>query len=129
MARDPDHYAELATTEQWRKAMIKARKAKGWSQAELGAHVIKADGTRATQSNISLIEGEGKRTIGSSPLVKEICRVLKLSLPKHYATEDDKAWSEAGRVLKEVAPDLHQSTLDHIKATVEHLSKKDEPEK
>lgn len=82
---------ELATNEEWRAIMHRARKDQKLSQKELGARV----GT--SQNIVSLIEsGE----VTSSSYVLAICKVLKIPPPMHFDNEDDATWSQLGHLLR-----------------------------
>jgi transcriptional regulator with XRE-family HTH domain len=82
---------ELATNEEWRDIMIKARKARGWSQDVL------ADKVGLSQPQISNIEsGEAS---GSS-YVMRICRVLGIAPPEHFVDEFDRTWQRLGRTIR-----------------------------
>lgn len=86
---DPD--AELGTNEEWRGIMQRARKDQGLSQAELAGKI----GT--SQNIVSLIEnGE----VLSSKFVLPICRKLKIPPPMHFESEEQRAWSQLGHVLR-----------------------------
>jgi transcriptional regulator with XRE-family HTH domain len=83
---------EIATNQEWRGIMLRARKDRGWSQKELGDRV----GT--SQNIISLIESGG---VESSAYIMPICRLLKIPPPMHFENEWQKKWHELGRLVRE----------------------------
>ncbi len=93
--------------------MVRARKAykgEGLTQKELGARV----GT--SQNIISLIEsGE----VESSQYVLPICDVLEIPPPIHYASEDQKIWSQLGHVLRNKNPKQFRRAMALVEAMVE----------
>lgn len=111
MSADPR--PEIATNEEWRGIMVRARKAykgEGLTQKELGARV----GT--SQNIISLIEsGE----VESSQYVLPICDVLEIPPPIHYASEDQKIWSQLGHVLRNKNPKQFRRAMALVEAMVE----------
>lgn len=101
-----DPSPELATNKEWRGIMARARKDHGLSQAELGTKVL------TSQNMISLIEsGE----VGSSRFVLPICAELSIPPPTHFENEDERAWWQAGHVLRAKSPRRYQRLLDLIR--------------
>jgi transcriptional regulator with XRE-family HTH domain len=88
----PGKHPEVATTPYWIDLVVKARKAKGWNQTELGRRV------GVGQPTISKLEtGESK----TSALVHPICDVLKIQLPYALINDDlERRWIEVGRELR-----------------------------
>lgn len=82
---------ELATNEEWRGIMVRARKDHKWSQDKL------ADKIGSSQAIISKIESGEVRT---TSLVMPICRVLGIPPPEHFVDEFEKEWVRLGRALR-----------------------------
>ena len=82
---------ELATNEDWRGIMVRARKDHGWSQENL------AEKVGSSQAMISKIESGEART---STLVMPICRALGIPPPEHFVDEFEKEWQRLGRALR-----------------------------
>lgn len=105
---DPD--PEMATNEEWRGIMVRARKDQNFTQAELGIRV----GT--SQNIISLIEaGE----VTSSRFVLPICRVLKIPAPVHFESEAAKSWVQLGSLLRHKNMQQFEAMLAVVKTMVE----------
>lgn len=110
MSADPS--PELATNEEWRTIMVRARKDHGLTQKELGAKV----GT--SQNMVSLIEsGE----VATSQYVLPICKVLSIPPPRFFESEDDAAWSQLGHVLRAKNMKQFRRAMALIEAMVEDL--------
>lgn len=110
-----DDMPNLATNEEWRRIMVRARKEprdgfpKGLSQEELGRRV------GCSQVQISKIEnGEDQ----SSTFILPICRVLGIEPPEHFANEKARAWSELGSVLRHDDPDEYDDIVAFVEAKV-----------
>jgi transcriptional regulator with XRE-family HTH domain len=88
----PGKHPEVATTPYWIDLVIAARKARGWTQTDLGRRV------GVGQPTISKLEtGESK----TSSLVHPICDVLKIQLPYALIIDDwERRWIEAGRAIR-----------------------------
>lgn len=88
---------ELATNEEWRGIMRRARLEprddypKGMTQGELAKKV----GT--SQVMISNLESGAA---SSSKYVLPICNVLGIPLPEHFTDEVERAWAQLGRVIR-----------------------------
>lgn len=91
VSADPSDTPELATNEEWRGIMVRARKDAYMTQAELALRV----GT--SQNMISNLESGG---VTSSKFVLPICRVLSIPPPMFFESEDQKLWSQLGHVLR-----------------------------
>lgn len=93
--------------------MVRARKdykGEGLSQKELGARV------NTSQNMISLIEsGE----VESSHFVIPICEVLGIPPPVHYESEEQRAWSELGHVLRHKSMKKFRAALELVKTMAE----------
>lgn len=87
-----DDEPELATNEEWRGIMVRARKEHGLSQAELGAKV------GCSQVMISKIESDD--VASNSSRILAICEVLKIPPPQHFENEEIKSWVQLGRLLR-----------------------------
>lgn len=88
---DDQQEPELATNDEWRGIMVRARKEHDLTQDELGNKF------GVSQAMISKLEtGEA----GSSKLVLPICRLLGIPLPEHFVDEEDREWVRLGRVLR-----------------------------
>lgn len=109
MSAAEEETPELATNEEWRLIMVRARKDHSMTQEQLG----KAVGT--SQVMISKIEsGEA----GSSSFVLAICRVLNIPEPVHFANEEQREWSQLGHVLRQ-QPERYRAALNLLKLMVE----------
>lgn len=109
---------ELATNEEWRAIMVRARKDQDLTQKELGARV----GT--SQNIISLIEsGE----VSSSQYVMPICRVLKIPPPMHFSDDEQKAWSQLGHLLRTKNMKQFRRAMAMIEAMVEDEQDAEKP--
>lgn len=82
---------ELATNDEWRGIMARARKDHKLSQEKL------ADRLGVSQALISKIESGETRT---SSLVMPICRALGIPPPEHFVDEFEKEWVRLGRALR-----------------------------
>jgi len=105
-----DPSPELATNEEWRAIMVRARKDQGFTQKELGAKV------KTSQNIISEIES-GKVT--SSGFILPICKVLKIPPPRHFESEDDATWSQLGHLLRTKNMKQFRRAMAMIEAMVE----------
>lgn len=103
---DPDKEPELATNEEWRAIMTRARKARGLTQEALGSKV----GT--SQVLISRLESGN---LGASSFVLAICRELEIPEPQHFADDDQREWSQLGHVLRR-HPDRYQAAMGILRA-------------
>lgn len=97
---------ELANNEEWRGIMARARKAHGMSQDDLAAKV------GVSQVMISKLEN----TQTSSTYIMRICRVLGIQPPEHYESEEQKNWSNLGRVLRARKPEQYRRALALVEA-------------
>lgn len=103
---------ELATNEEWRSLMRRARHDHGLTQRELGSRV----GT--SQNMISLIEsGEA----GSSQFILPICEVLSIPPPTWWQDEDDRSWITIGRLLRARDMEVFRRALSMVEAMVAAL--------
>jgi|ERR1044071_5936945 transcriptional regulator with XRE-family HTH domain len=101
---------ELATSPEFRADMVRARKAKHWTQKQLGARV----GT--SQNIISLIEsGE----ITSSGYVLPICKALGIAPPQFHENEEQKHWSQLGHLLSAKSPKQFRRALALVESMLE----------
>lgn len=94
--------------------MARARGEHGLTQAELGKRV----GT--SQNMISLIESGG---VESSAFVLPICSVLSIPPPAHFDNDDERAWWQAGHVLRARNPRRYQRLLDLIREEAEEAER------
>lgn len=107
-----DDLPELATNDEWRGIMMRARKAHGMTQTEL------ANQLGVSQAIISKIEsGE----TGASKLVQPICEVLSIPTPIHMTDPDERAWLQLGRVLRAKNPDQARAALRLVETMVKSL--------
>lgn len=103
---------ELATNEEWRGIMTRARKAHGMTQDELGAKV------GLSQVMISKLEtGES----GSSTHILRICRVLDIPEPANFATDEQRDWWQLGHVLRSRNTEQYAAAKQLIRTMVEQL--------
>jgi transcriptional regulator with XRE-family HTH domain len=98
---------ELATNDEWRGIMKRARMEHGLTQAELARKV----GT--SQVMISNLES-GAAT--SSKYVLRICRELEIPVPEHFADDVDRAWAQLGRVLRAKGLDKQKAATEVVRA-------------
>lgn len=103
---------ELATNDEWRGIMVRARKAHKLSQEQLGNDV------GLSQVMISKIES-GEST--SSTYVLRICRRLSIPEPTHFADERQKVWSQYGHVLRHRNPEQYEAALRLIESMVKQV--------
>lgn len=100
---------ELATNEEWRSTMRRARADRTWTQVELGRRV----GT--SQNMISLIEsGE----VTSSQFILPICRALSIPPPMFFEDEDDRTWIQLGRLLRRRDMNVFRRALSLVESMV-----------
>lgn len=117
VAPQDEEMPELATNDEWRGIMRRAREEarpnypKGMTQSELAGKV----GT--SQVMISKIEsGEAE----SSKFVLRICRVLSIPAPAHFIDEKQKLWSQLGHVVR-----FHdEAQFETLLKLVESMAKK-----
>lgn len=104
---------EIATNEEWRGVMKRARQAHGLSQEAL------AKAVGVSQAMINKIErGES----GGSGAVLAICRVLSIPEPMTFATEDAKHWHELGHAARRLmTPEQYEAYLRMLETTVKAL--------
>lgn len=117
---------ELATNEDWRGIMRRARKAyivdgSEMTQAQLAERVGRRIRERWPKSSIEtpsqvIISKIESGVTRSSKLVLAICDVLSIPNPEHLANEDDRDWIRLGRVLR-------SGDLDEYKHLVSMLEK------
>lgn len=100
---------ELATNDEWRAIMIRARKDHGMTQEQL------AEAVGASQVMISKIESGAA---SSSTYILRICRVLKIPEPMHFANEEQREWSQLGHLLRRTSPDQYQAALRLLRSMV-----------
>lgn len=125
---------ELATNDDWRGIMKRARKAylvegAEMTQAQLAVEVGKRIRERwpastletPSQVIISKIESGATR---ASKFVLPICDVLSIPSPEHLANEEDRDWIRLGRVLR--GGDLDE--YKHLVTMLEKLAKRAEGE-
>lgn len=99
---------ETPITDEWRRAMIAARKQKKLKQRELGALV----GT--SQESISNIE---RAHVGQSKLVDAISEALGIARPSMPLADTKEArWMRAGRGLREKSEELYERWLQLLEA-------------
>jgi transcriptional regulator with XRE-family HTH domain len=108
---DPnEEMPELATNEEWRGIMIRARNAHGLTQKQLG------DKVGLSQVMISKLEsGESS----ASTHVLRICRVLQIPEPVNFATDEQKEWWQLGHVLRARNPDQYEAALRLLRSMVD----------
>jgi len=106
----PAEYPELATTPEWRQAMVVAREKRALTQTQLGSSV----GT--SQNIISLIESGG---IGSSTFILPICRKLKIAPPQFYESDEQRLWAELGYLLQTKSKKQFRRAIALVEAIVE----------
>lgn len=99
---------DLALTDKFRRDMVEAREARGWSQAELARQL----GVR--QPSISNIENG---TRASSRLCLAISALLEIDPPFHVREEELREWLSAGARLLRSNPALFRATLRVIEAS------------
>lgn len=115
---DTENEPELATNDEWRGIMARARKDHGMSQEDLGQKV------GSSQAMISKIEsGES----GSSKLVRPICVLLNIPLPEHFTDEAERAWVQAGRVLRHRNPEQAKATLALVESMAKQYEDAEQP--
>lgn len=105
---------ELATNDEWRGIMRRARATRGWSQAELAQRV----GT--SQNMISNIESGSVR---ASQFVMPICEQLGINPPMFYLDEDDRSWIQLGRVLRARDMEVFRRALALVEVMAETASR------
>jgi transcriptional regulator with XRE-family HTH domain len=119
---------ELATNEDWRGIMQRARKAykvdgKAMTQDQLAERVGRRIRERwpnstvetPSQALISKIESGDTK---SSKVILAICDVLSIPAPEHTADEEDRSWIRLGRVIRGGDPD----EFKHLLATLEKIA-------
>lgn len=118
---------ELATNEEWRGIMVRARKDHGWSQEKL------AEKVKTSQAMISKIESGESRT---TTLVMPICRALGIPPPEHFVDEFEKEWVRLGRALRyrneaqaRAARTLIESMVKQYEALADEEAEPPEPER
>lgn len=114
---DDEEMPEIATNEEWRGIMVRARKAHGLSQEQLG------DKVGLSQVMISKLESAQ----ASSTYIMRICRVLHIQPPEHYENEDQKQWANLGRVLRARKPEQYRRALALVEAMTDELPAEDQP--
>lgn len=120
----PSDPPELTTTPEFRRDMVKARRAKHLTQKQLGARI----GT--SQNIISLIES-GK--VETSSYILPICKVLVIAPPSFHQDDDQKQWAQLGHLLRVKNPKQFRRALalvesmleDSTQAPAEHDAAKD----
>ena len=85
------------------------RRAKGWSQARLGAAV------GVSQAVISDIE---RGIAGSSTAVQAICETLEMAIPVATDSDDERRWIDAGRALRARRPRLFAQQLAFVETVL-----------
>lgn len=109
---DDEEMPELATNEDWRGIMVRARKAHNLTQTQLG------DDVGLSQVMVSKIEtGEA----GSSTFILRICRRLSIPEPMHFANEQQRTWSQMGHVLRYRSPEQYEAALRLVESMVKQL--------
>jgi transcriptional regulator with XRE-family HTH domain len=104
---------EIATNEEWRGVMKRARTAHKMSQAALAAAV------GVSQAMINKIE---KGESGGSGAVLSICRVLAIPAPMNFADEDTKHWHELGHAARRLmTPEQYGALEKLIESSVRQL--------
>lgn len=109
---DIENEPELATNDDWRSMMTRARKDHGLSQEDLAAEF------GVSQAIISKLESG---TTASSKLIRPICRRLSIPLPEHYVDEDERDWILLGRALRHRDIEAAKKWYDLIRSTVDDL--------
>jgi transcriptional regulator with XRE-family HTH domain len=103
---------ELATNDDWRGIMVRARKSHSLSQQDV------ADRLGTSQAAISKIEsGE----IGSTSLVLPICALLSIPLPEHVADAEDRDWMHLSRVLRHRRPAIARDIFSLMERVAEEI--------
>jgi transcriptional regulator with XRE-family HTH domain len=106
VAYHQDGDPELATNDEWRKIMVRARKQHDLTQEELG------DDVGITQVMISKIESGAA---SASDRVLAICRRLSIPEPQHFANDDQREWSELGHALRHKGSDAYQAAIQLLR--------------
>ena len=119
MGADPD--PEIATNEEWRTIMVRARKDQGFTQAQLGTRV----GT--SQNIISLIETGPPEGVSASRFVAPICRVLDIPYPMFFQDEEQKSWSQLGHVLRHRSMKQFRRAMALVESMVEDAEEAEDP--
>lgn len=92
--------------------MVRARKAHGLTQEQLGAKV------GCTQVMISKIEsGES----GSSTHILAICRELSIPEPQNFADDESREWWQFGHLLRQRNPDGYAAAKQMMRTLVKQL--------
>lgn len=108
MPADPP--GEIPSDKEFGARVIAAREAKGWTQKQLAARV----GT--SQPTISTIESGG-----SSALIPEVVRVLKIPGPMFGWSEQQKRWAFVGHKLEERSPATFRLAMTMIEQMLADL--------
>lgn len=118
VASTDDETPEIATNEEWRGIMVRARKQYGLTQGQLG------DAVGTSQAMISKLEsGEA----GASSLVLAICRRLSIPEPQHFANEEQKEWSQLGHVLRHKGGQEYEAALALLRSMAKRIEGADVP--
>jgi transcriptional regulator with XRE-family HTH domain len=112
VASEDDNEPELATNDEWRKIMVRARKTHGLTQEQL------ADEFGVSQVTISKIESGA---FGSSKLVLPISRRLKIPEPQHFADNEQREWSQLGHVLRHHGGAEYDAALQLLRSMVKRI--------
>lgn len=112
-----EEFPELATNEEWRAMMIRARTSQKISQDALAERAVAMAPNllRGSQAVISRLESGD---IASSRLVVPICRILDIPLPSHYVDDTERKWIELWRRLNEKDPARAAATLQFLRSQV-----------
>lgn len=104
---------EIATNEEWRGVMKRARTSHKMSQEALAKLV------GVSQAMINKIEKGGS---GGSGAVLAICRVLSIPEPMTFASDDAKHWHELGHAARRLmTAEQYAAHLRMIETTVRQL--------
>lgn len=110
---DKEADGEIATNEEWRGVMKRARIAHKLSQEALGKHV------GLSQAMINKIENGDS---GGSSSILAICRVLSIPAPMNFADEREKLWHDLGHAARRLmAPEQYEAHLRLFETTVRQL--------
>lgn len=129
---------ELATNDEWRRTMRKARKdhkvdGKSMTQEDLADSVWKVMRQRwpeskhsaeaPSQAALSKVEsGDVKKSV----YVIAICTVLSIPQPSHYVDDDNRAWAEAGEYMRHKFPEEFARHLEMLEERMRSEKAKEE---
>jgi transcriptional regulator with XRE-family HTH domain len=116
VASEDEQEPEIATNDEWRAIMVRARKGHGLTQEQL------AEDVGTSQVMISKIESG---VTGSSKLVLPICRRLSIPEPQNFADEAQKEWSQLGHLLRHKGGDQYEAALQLLRSMAKRIEEAD----